>query len=95
MGDFESPELPKWQTDINIAQGIFRGLLADNPLASRFAEIFDNILPLTWPGDLGSLDLSNFEHHAGSADSSLWPPELSSIIYSFSSAEFGHGEEFL
>ncbi|KAK4234591.1 regulatory protein GAL4 [Achaetomium macrosporum] len=78
LGDCESDEFPKWQTDIGITQSIFGGVLAGNPLAKRCADILDSILPLgrsAIPGD------RDFDYQFNSMpDTSMWASDIANMF---------------
>lgn len=81
LGDAESPECEKWQVDVDMACGIFRGVLIENPLASRCLEILEHILPLGRSDALREIPLSQFD--INTADLSLWPADLANMFGSF------------
>ncbi|SCV55564.1 GAL4-Transcription factor [Fusarium fujikuroi] len=66
----ESPDMPKWQEDVNTVRHIFRQVFADNELATRCANIIDVILPdpLLTSGDWANVQLDPML-----MDFSTWP----------------------
>ncbi|KAL2128544.1 hypothetical protein VTI74DRAFT_9042 [Chaetomium olivicolor] len=92
LGDSESPELLKWERDIDIAQSIFRGVLADNPLAARCADIFDRILPLGRSRIPGQLHLDN--QFKDMHDPSTWSSDITNMFGSFGWPDLGQEHEF-
>lgn len=97
LGDPESAELPKWQTDIDMTQSIFRGVLAENPLATRCADILDRILPLGRPGIPQQLDFDSLTRFDEMCEIPTWPSDITNMFGSFGSfgwPESGQGEGF-
>ncbi|KAF5665226.1 GAL4-transcription factor [Fusarium circinatum] len=70
LSNSESPDMPKWQEDVNRVRHIFRGVFADNELATRCANIIDVILPdpLLTAGDWANVQLDPML-----MDFSTWP----------------------
>ncbi|KAF5649172.1 GAL4-transcription factor [Fusarium sp. NRRL 25303] len=66
----ESPDMPKWQEDVNTVRHIFRQVFADNELATRCADIIDVILPDPL---LASGDWANVQLDPMLMDFSTWP----------------------
>ncbi|KAL2017231.1 hypothetical protein VTK56DRAFT_2390 [Thermocarpiscus australiensis] len=93
LGDCDSAELPKWRTDIDMTQSIFRGVLAGNPLAARCADIFDRILPLGHAGIPGEPHLGNQFH--GMCDTPVWPSDITNMFGSFGWADSGQEQGLL
>lgn len=91
LGDLESPELPTWQSDVEMANMTFRTTLASNPLASRCADILSLILPpqqnqadnpIISPGD---------ELFQEELDFSSWPMDPADVFNSLGWTDFGQG----
>ena len=72
LGSPESPELLRWQEELNIVRHILRNVFVDNQLANRCANILDIIVPdsLTTPDDW-----ANFQLDPWLMDFSTWPTE--------------------
>ncbi|KAF5963645.1 GAL4-transcription factor [Fusarium bulbicola] len=70
LSNSESPDMPKWQEDVNRVRHIFRGVFADNELATRCANIIDVVLPdpLLTAGDWANVQLDPML-----MDFSTWP----------------------
>ena len=47
LGDAESPDLPRWQADLDNVRTVFRVTFSHHPLAQRCADILDMIVPNT------------------------------------------------
>ncbi|KAF5596660.1 GAL4-transcription factor [Fusarium subglutinans] len=81
LSNSESPDMPKWQEDVNTVRHIFRGVFADIELATRCANIIDVILPdpLLTAGDWANVQLDPML-----MDFSTWPAasadEFASIL---------------
>ncbi|KAF5645822.1 GAL4-transcription factor [Fusarium tjaetaba] len=70
LSNSESPDMPKWQEDVNTVRHIFRGVFADNELATRCANIIDVILPNPL---LTTSDWANVQLDPMLMDFSTWP----------------------
>lgn len=46
IGHGESPEVPKWQADIEMVRNMLHNVLGGNQLAARCADILNYLLPL-------------------------------------------------
>ncbi|EGU86278.1 hypothetical protein FOXB_03213 [Fusarium oxysporum f. sp. conglutinans Fo5176] len=70
LSNSESPDMPKWQEDVNTVRRIFRDVFVDNELATRCANIIDVMLPdpLLNPGDWANVQLDPML-----MDFSTWP----------------------
>jgi transcriptional regulatory protein GAL4 len=62
--------MPKWQEDVTTVRHIFRGVFADNELATRCANIIDVILPDPL---LTTSDWANIQLDPMLMDFSTWP----------------------
>ncbi|KAK8085939.1 hypothetical protein PG994_000913 [Apiospora phragmitis] len=82
LGDKESPELPKWQSDIDLVRDVLRRLLADNPLANRCADILDHLLPLEPDNMMMPFETMN-QFDPTTMDFSLWTAESADLLNSF------------
>ncbi|KAK8093349.1 GAL4-transcription factor [Apiospora hydei] len=82
LGDKESPELPKWQSDIDLVRDVLRRLLADNPLANRCADILDHLLPLEPDNMMMPFETMN-QFDPTTMDFSLWTAESAELLNSF------------
>ncbi|KAK8078595.1 GAL4-transcription factor [Apiospora saccharicola] len=83
LGDKESPELPKWQSDIDLVRDVLRRLLADNPLANRCADILDHLLPLE-PDSMMNMPFETMnQFDPTTMDFSLWTAESADLLNSF------------
>ena len=90
LGDPESIELSKWRYDVNMASSIFRGVLVDNPLAARCAEILDHILPLSEPQASGDFHFDQLD--ASNVDMAMWPVDLANMFGSFGWPDAGQND---
>ncbi len=81
LGDSESSELPNWRYDVELSKSIFRGVLKDNPLATRCADILDHILPIDAAGISKAVTLGQFD--ASAMDPSFWSNDLANMVGSF------------
>ncbi|KAH6867352.1 fungal-specific transcription factor domain-containing protein [Thelonectria olida] len=91
LGDSESPELPKWQGELNTVRHIFRNVFVDNQLAARCANILDVIVPdyLATPEDW-----TNFQLDPSLMDFSTWPTVPTDDFFGiFSWPEFSNNPE--
>ncbi|PNP86639.1 hypothetical protein FNYG_00029 [Fusarium nygamai] len=70
LSNSESPDMAKWQDDVNTVRHIFRGVFADNELATRCANIIDVILPDPL---LTTSDWANVQLDPMLMDFSTWP----------------------
>lgn len=79
IGDAESPDLPKWQSDLDMVRHVFRDVFSDNQLAARCAGILDEIL---LPGYLTSSEnWPNLELEPWSMDLQAWPTEITEDFF--------------
>ncbi|KAG5807994.1 hypothetical protein H9Q74_014459 [Fusarium xylarioides] len=69
LSNAESPDMTKWQEDVNTVCHIFRGVFADNELATCCANIIDVILPDLL---LTSSDWANVQLDPMLVDFSTW-----------------------
>ncbi|POR37840.1 Regulatory protein GAL4 [Tolypocladium paradoxum] len=89
LGDPESPELAAWQADVEMASYTFRNLLAENPLASRCADILSHVLP---PQHGNASDLvSSVDFYGDEFDISSWPMDPADAFSSLGWSDFGQG----
>ncbi|RBQ70366.1 hypothetical protein FVER14953_10975 [Fusarium verticillioides] len=70
LSNLESPDMPKWQDDVNTVRHIFRGVFTNNELATRCANIIDVILPDPL---LTTSDWANVQLDPMLMDFSTWP----------------------
>ncbi|KAF5716919.1 GAL4-transcription factor [Fusarium mundagurra] len=70
LSNSESPDMPKWQEDVSTVRRVFRGVFADNELATRCANIIDVILPDPL---LTTSDWANVQLDPMLVDFSTWP----------------------
>ncbi|PNH45320.1 hypothetical protein VD0004_g2528 [Verticillium dahliae] len=78
-GDPESSNLAEWQADLEIVRHVFGSVFAHNPLATRCANIINEIL---LPGQvLTSGDWTNIQMGSWSMDPALWPTEPTDDFY--------------
>lgn len=90
LGDTESPELPRWQADIDLVRDVLCRFLSDNQLAGRCADILDHLLPLGFEGNMRFESMNQFD--PTTMDFSLWsadPP--SDVLGAFNWAYPGQG----
>ncbi|PNH51392.1 hypothetical protein VD0003_g5867 [Verticillium dahliae] len=78
-GDPESSNLAEWQADLEIVRHVFGSVFAHNPLATRCANIINEIL---LPGQVPtSGDWTNIQMGSWSMDPALWPTEPTDDFY--------------
>ncbi|EEY19324.1 lactose regulatory protein LAC9 [Verticillium alfalfae VaMs.102] len=78
-GDPESSNLAEWQADLEIVRHVFGSVFAHNPLATRCANIINEIL---LPGQVPtSEDWTNIQLGSWSMDPVLWPAEPTDDFY--------------
>lgn len=77
VGDAESPDLPRWHEELDTARHVFRTLYANNPLASRCADILDLIVPDAFAS---TIDWTDVSLDPAALDFSTWPNDSSDMF---------------
>ncbi|KAM5346113.1 hypothetical protein ACJ41O_009118 [Fusarium nematophilum] len=86
LGDPESPDLPRWQEELNTARHIFRNVFVSDQLATRCADILDVVVPNCPTTD----DWATFQLDPALMDFSTWPTDSADDFFSvFGWSEFG------
>ncbi|KAH7256028.1 fungal-specific transcription factor domain-containing protein [Fusarium tricinctum] len=80
LGNFESPDLPKLQEELNTVKYILRNVFVNNQLATRCADILDAILPNHLAA---SDDWTNLQLDPSFMDFSMWSTESADDFTSF------------
>uniref|UniRef100_A0A8H7KD69 Zn(2)-C6 fungal-type domain-containing protein n=1 Tax=Bionectria ochroleuca TaxID=29856 RepID=A0A8H7KD69_BIOOC len=80
LGDFESPDMPKWQEELNTVKHILRNVFFNNKLATRCADILDVILPSHLAA---SDDWTNLQLDPSFMDFPMWSTESADDFSSF------------
>lgn len=78
-----------WQADVEMASYTFRNPLAENPLASRCADILSHVLPQQH-GAASNL-MSSVEFYGDEFDISAWPMDPTDAFSSLGWSDFGQG----
>ncbi|KAF4119862.1 hypothetical protein GMORB2_3550 [Geosmithia morbida] len=80
VGDAESLDLPRWQSDLETVRTIFRITYADNSLAQRCADILDLIVPSNL---IMAAGWDGFPLDTGFGDMTNWPADGSDFMSLF------------
>ncbi|OAA66916.1 c6 zinc finger domain containing protein [Niveomyces insectorum RCEF 264] len=82
LGDPSSPQMPRWQADMDTVRTILKGILG-NHLARRCADILNLILPSDAPANLGPAWGAGDHLDMDVVDFSMWPDDAGDMWGSF------------
>lgn len=88
LGDAGSPELGRWQAELESARAVFRITYADNSLAQRCADILDMIVP---SNPTGPPAWDNVQFDSSLIDFSTWPSDGGEFLGMFGWPTPGRG----